>query len=103
MTDYGPTDNQKLPPSCQHCWHVDTTQTSTVAVYPPVTPRVCCHCGLRELYRPPTPPIPEGHGPYYPQPFRYGTFTTTGGSGGCGCTLAGPITTTTNDTAPRNE
>lgn len=102
MTDYGPTDNQQAAvTSCEHCWHLDTQSTYTLATWPPVTPRVCCHCGVRELYRPPTPPIPPGHGPYYPNPYgatwtinTQGTHFDTcscnpknGGSGICGCTL----------------
>lgn len=112
MTDYGPTDNAQAARACTHCWHTDTGTTMTLSVWPPVTPRVCCFCGLRELYRPPAPPIPEGHGPYYPQPYGTGTwpyaFTQTGGvshvdqcacnpknggSGICGCTLGGPTIT----------
>lgn len=71
MTDYGPTDSQPPAAACTHCWHTDTTRTMTVAVWPPVTPRVCCFCGRRENYRPEPPPIPEGHGPYYPRPHTY--------------------------------
>lgn len=108
MTDYGPTDNQRLAEACQHCWHVDSTMTYTVSSWPPATPRVCCFCGLRELYRPPTPPIPDGHGPYYPQSGYIWSYTGTaagthydrcacnpknGGSGVCNCTLSGPTIT----------
>lgn len=103
MTDYGPTDNSQLQVNaCTHCWHLDTTSTYTLSVWPPPQPRVCCHCGLREWYRPPQPPIPEGHGRFYPQPYAPGwswSGTTTshfdrcpcnpknGGSGVCGCIL----------------
>lgn len=76
MTDYGPTDNSQQPMNaCTHCWHTDTASSVVVSVWPPATPRVCCHCGLKELYRPPQPPIPDGHGPYYPQ--LYGITWTT--------------------------
>lgn len=109
MTDYGPTDQITMTAACEHCWHTDTTSTFTYTSYPPATPRVCCHCGLRELYRPPLPPIPDGHGPYYPrqQPYTvtFPSYSNTyaeqcacnpknGGSGVCNCTLGG--TTITN-------
>jgi hypothetical protein len=107
MTDNGPMDNAAAP--CQHCWHTDSTYTYTITVWPPMTPRVCCFCGLRELYRPPPPPIPDGHGPHYPQPFRSYPVNSTGGtshydtcscnpknggSGICGCVLGSSTVTT---------
>jgi hypothetical protein len=67
MTEYGPTDVV----ACTHCWHTDYGITYTS--WPPATPEICCHCGEKRLNRPELPPIPEGHGRYYP---RYGTTAT---------------------------
>lgn len=67
--------------SHEHCWHEDTTSQVRLAIWPPAIPRVCCFCGAREMYRPPQPPIPNGHGPFYPRPHPYTvTFMTNASS-----------------------
>lgn len=88
------------------CWHVQNTTMYTS--FPPLTPEVCCHCGATRTRRPEPPPPPPGHGPYYPQPWTFGTWGTgtithgnfgcpcrveNGGSGVCNCTLGGPTIT----------
>lgn len=56
--------------SHEHCWHVDSHAMFTMAIWPPMMARICCNCGQREMYREP-PPIPEGHGPFYPRRQNY--------------------------------
>lgn len=106
MTDYGPTDNEKVVLPCTHCYH---RQPTTYLTYPPQYPEICCHCGNQRVVRPSEPPAPPGHGPYYPRQQPYSLYFTTtggthscscrpenGGSGICNCTLGGPTITCTN-------
>lgn len=71
MTDYGPTD-EIVVVECQHCWHLEWNMVKSTGA---VQRRICCHCGLREFYQDPPPPIPDGHGPHYPRDIPW-TFTT---------------------------
>lgn len=106
------TDLEEIPQD-EHtcCWHF--TATSSTYTYwvggGTVTQEVCCHCGKLRVKQPEPPPIPTGHGKFYPRPQApTWTFTNTpmvdptrhcpcrsenGGSGICNCILgSGTVT-----------
>ena len=101
-------DNETTLPTHECCWH-NAPGSMTTVYYPTgqVTGgrEVCCHCGVvRDI----KPPVPPGHGPFFPQPVwpYWGTYTTggslrrncpcrteNGGSGVCNCVLGSPTIT----------
>jgi len=60
------------PPMREHlcCYHPTSVYYTT---NPPQQIEACCHCGHRRgmgITHLSPPPIPPGHGPYYPRNFR---------------------------------
>lgn len=60
------TDLEEIPdrPDHAHCWHLSPL---VLASNPERYQEICCHCGQTQVVR---YEVGEGHGRFYPVPFR---------------------------------
>lgn len=92
------TDLEEIPQDPHECcWHFVATSSSYTywQTGTHMTRReVCCHCGNQRTKQPELPPIPEGHGKFYPRlqgtgfPLTIGGGSWTPGNSGCPCNPA---------------